>query len=355
MFARLLLLGLLLLGLFISPKPTVADSAASAPRLFAETGHTLAYNFRLFWEANGGLSILGLPLTEVFLEAGQPVQYFERARLEWHGDQGLVLAGHLGRWAAQHYGGHPSFASVPRSITEGHDYFAETGHTLGGGFQQFWHANGGLVTFGLPLSEDFSEVNQEDGREYIVQYFERTRLEWHPDLPADYRVQLGHLGRQYLQTEHPAPEWVLAPVSEPDRAWNGVRPTRIRIPRIDLDTEIVEDGFSLRGWNVPRYTAAHYWPIAGFPGAQGNIVIAGHVGYRDTIFNHLPDATLGDDIVLSVDEAERRYRVIEILTVLPNDSWIMGPTQEELLTLITCVPVGVYTHRLIVRATLVEP
>lgn len=352
--ARLVLLGLLFLGLFISAKPAAADSVAGAPRLFAETGHTLAYSFRIFWEANGGLPMLGLPLSEVFLEAGQPVQYFERARLEWHGDQALVLAGQLGRWAAQRYAEHPAFAPVASRATDGRDYFVETAHTLGSGFQQFWHANGGLVVFGFPLSEEFPEVNREDGREYLVQYFERARLELHPDLPIHNRVQLGHLGRQYLQTERPAPEWALAPASGPEHAWDGVRPTRIRIPRIDLDTEIVEDSFSMSGWNVPRYTAAHYWPIASFPWAQGNIVIAGHIGYRDTIFNHLANAALGDEIMLWIGGAERRYRVVEILTVLPSDSWVMAPTREELLTLITCVPIGVYSHRLIVRAAPVE-
>lgn len=355
MRARWVISGLLLLGLCLSSTSAAADDAAGAPRMFVETGHTVAYAFRVFWEANGGLPMLGYPLTEVFWEAGRPVQYFERARLEWHGDQALVLAGHLGRWAAQRSADHPAFAPVAGSATEGSEYFAETGHTLGGAFQQFWHANGGLVVFGYPVSEEFGEHNREDGRDYVVQYFERARFEWRPDLPPQQQVQLGHLGRQYLQTESPAPEWALEPIRGPESAWDGVRPTHIRMPRIELDTEIVEGGVSLLGWEVPRYTAVHYWPIAGVPWGQGNIVIAGHVGYRDTIFSQLPAAVPGDEVVVSVGAAERRYRVVEMLTVLPHDSWVMAPTREELLTLITCVPPGVYSHRLIVRAAPVAP
>jgi LPXTG-site transpeptidase (sortase) family protein len=323
--------------------------------LFKETGHSLAYSFRLFWEQHGGLPIFGYPLTEVFIEEGRPVQYFERVRLEWHGAVALVMAAHLGRWAARSYDTHPAFAPVAVPTPAGQGYVSESRHTLRNSFRQFWHANGGLRTFGFPLSEEFWEINQQDGRGYVVQYFERARLEWHPALPTGDQVQLGQLGRQYLLTEHPAPEWAMAAVTEPEQAWNGVRPTRIQLPRIGLDAEIVEGGFSLRGWDVPRYTAVHYWPIAGFPATRGNIVIAGHVGYKDTIFNRLPQAAGGDEIVLWAGEVERKYRVTDIWTVLPGDAWVMAPTEDETLTLITCVPVGVYTHRLIVRAVPAQP
>ncbi len=352
---RIVTVLLLLLTLGLPTGGAAADTGAGTPIWFKETGHTLAYNFRPFWQQHGRLPILGYPLTEVFIEQGRPVQYFERTRLEWHGDVAQVLAGHLGRWAAGRHRNHPAFAPAASRSQEGRDYFGETGHNLGGSFQQFWHANGGLPVFGFPLSEEFPEVNQQDGREYLVQYFERARFEWHPDLPPAHQVQLGHLGRQYLHEERPAPPDVLAPVSGPEQAWRLVRPTRIRIPRIDLDTEIVEGGFSLKGWDVPRYTAVHYWPVSGFPGAGGNIVIAGHVGYRDTIFNHLPETAIGDEIVLSVGASERRYRVTKLETVQPNDSWVMAPARDEMLTLITCVPLGVYSHRLIVRAVPVEP
>jgi LPXTG-site transpeptidase (sortase) family protein len=169
------------------------------------------------------------------------------------------------------------------------------------------------------------------------------------------RVQLGHLGRRYLEATDVAPQEARAPVSAAAQAWDGVRPTRIRIPRIALDATIIEGGFTLRGWEVPRYEAAHYWPVAGFPATPGNIVIAGHAGYKDTIFNRLPDAERGDEIIVSVGPAERRYRVIEIWIIEPTDAWVMAPLPRETLTLITCVPIGVYSHRLIVRALPSEP
>nr|WP_255604425.1 sortase [Oscillochloris sp. ZM17-4] len=343
----ILLIALALVAI-VPATPAGANTAAGRPVRFSETGHTLAYSFREFYDRQGGLPIIGLPITEVFVEGGRPVQYFERARLEWHGDLGVTLAGHLGRWAAEGRAGEPAFAWAP-AAPAGASYYPETGHSLGGAFRSFWLSGGGLATFGYPISEPFAELNGQDGRSYTVQYFERARFEYHPENDPRYQVQLGHLGRQYLAA-HPAPDWAVAPVESADQAWGAIRPSHVRIPRIGVDTDIVSAGFSLGEWDVPRYTAAHYWPISGYPGTPGNIVVAGHVGYRGIIFSKLPSAAVGDEIYVATGGGERRYIVRDVLTLLPEETWVMAPTSDEVLTLITCVPIGVYTHRLIVRA-----
>jgi LPXTG-site transpeptidase (sortase) family protein len=336
------------------PGPVEAATSSGEPILFKETGHTLAYNFRDFWEKNGGLRVLGFALTEVFIEQGRPVQYFERARLEWHGEVTQVMAGLLGRWATRDYRQNPAFQPVPDSHQPDQQYFAETQHTLIAGFQRFWRNNGGLAVFGFPLSEEFKEVNPQDGRAYTVQYFERARFEYHPELPEPYRVELGLLGRQYLEAVKPAPAAALAPVSSADKAWEGLRPSRLKIDRLNLDSEIVEGSFSLESWDVPRYTGVHYWPVSGYPGTPGNIVLAGHAGYRDIIFNNLTGAVVGDKITMIMGQTQRIYVVSSVWTVLPDATWVMAPTTDETLTLITCVPINVYDHRLIVRAVPVK-
>jgi hypothetical protein len=53
--------------------------------------------------------------------------------------------------------------------------------------------------YGYPISEAFTEVSPTDGKPYLVQYFERNRLEYHPELSEEYRVSLGLLGVQVLQ------------------------------------------------------------------------------------------------------------------------------------------------------------
>ncbi|MEF3273668.1 MAG: sortase [Chloroflexus sp.] len=337
----------LLLVLIAAPSSVAANTAAGTPVLFRETGHTLAYAFREFYERQGGLPIFGYPLTEVFIEDGRPVQYFERARFEWHAELALVQVGHLGRWAATAYADHDAF--VPLSTApDNADFFPETGHSLSGAFRSFWWRNGGLPTFGFPLSEPFSIID-ESGQPLLVQYFERARFEWHPQNPPRYQVLLGHLGRAWLAV-HPAPQWAIQPVVSADAAWSAIMPKRVRVPRIGVDTEVVSAGFSFGVWDVPRYTAVHYWPISGYPGVSGNIVIAGHVGYRGIIFNQLPAIAIGDEVLVTVNGSDRRYVVREVLTVLPDETWVLAPTSSETLTLITCVPIGIYSHRLIVRA-----
>ena len=51
---------------------------------FAETQHNICHGFRAYWERYGGLAVFGYPLSEEFVEDGMVVQYFERARFEWH-------------------------------------------------------------------------------------------------------------------------------------------------------------------------------------------------------------------------------------------------------------------------------
>ena len=74
-------------------------------------------------------------------------------------------------------------------------YFALTGHTLRGPFRTYWQQQGGLPQFGYPLTEEFVEPSPTDGRLYTVQYFERNRFEYHPELPALFTVSLGLLGQ----------------------------------------------------------------------------------------------------------------------------------------------------------------
>ena len=54
--------------------------------------------------------------------------------------------------------------------------------------------------------------------------------------------------------------------------------------------------------------------------------------------------------IFLIGKEERYYKVSQIMTLLPEDSWVMNATAEETLTLITCVPPGVFSHRLVVRA-----
>lgn len=73
-------------------------------------------------------------------------------------------------------------------------YIPETQQFVAGGFKSFWQANGGPQIFGFPLTTEFTEQHPETGEEIVVQYFERVKLEYHPEAPEDNRIRLALLG-----------------------------------------------------------------------------------------------------------------------------------------------------------------
>lgn len=83
----------------------------------------------------------------------------------------------------------------------------------------------------------------------------------------------------------------------------------------------------------------------------GNLGIAGH---RDGFFRSLKDIATGDRIELLTGEGTRAYRVDSIDIVDPQDVWVLDPTDEATVTLVTCYPfyyVGQAPKRYIVKAT----
>ncbi len=94
-----------------------------------------------------------------------------------------------------------AFSWVPAApVPEGVIYFPETGHRVGEPFLSYWRRNGGLEVLGLPISEAFVMAD-ESGATYTVQYFERHRLEFHPEQPEPYHIQLARLGDRVLQAQ----------------------------------------------------------------------------------------------------------------------------------------------------------
>ncbi|MBX6342721.1 MAG: terpene cyclase/mutase family protein, partial [Thermomicrobiaceae bacterium] len=77
-----------------------AESANPSCVYVAVTRHNLCAGFRAYWERFGGLPVFGYPISDAFVQDGMVVQYFERARFEWHPgawpERYDVLLGRLG-------------------------------------------------------------------------------------------------------------------------------------------------------------------------------------------------------------------------------------------------------------------
>jgi len=175
---------------------------------FYETGHSLRGVFQTYWEKNGGLAQFGLPLSEEFEELNPAdskvyrTQYFERAKFEFHPENqspNNVLLGLLGSQNTIGREYEEPFLGISKEKAGDGYYFQETGHSINGTIRSYWEKTGGLPVYGFPITEPFQEKNASDGKTYLVQYFERNRLEYHPEnAGTKFEVLLGLLGSQVL-------------------------------------------------------------------------------------------------------------------------------------------------------------
>lgn len=174
----------------------------SGSHFFPETGKTASGIFLDYWTSHGALAQFGYPISNLLQEQSDldgktyVVQYFERAVFEYHPENQApydVLLSQLGtfRYKQTYPTGTPN---QQPNTGDGSVLFPETGKRVGGKFLDYWNAHGGLLQFGYPISDEFVEQSDLDGKQYRVQYFERAVLELHPENPAPYDVLLSQLG-----------------------------------------------------------------------------------------------------------------------------------------------------------------
>jgi hypothetical protein len=191
----------------IGESPVYVRAVPGGGRYFAETNQVLSGRFLEYWEQNGGLERFGFPLSPALLETSADdgkqyvVQHFERNRFELHPENARpydVLLGRLGVKLLERQGRDWTEAPKAAVAPEGCLLFVETGQTLCEPFRGYWERGGGLAQFGFPISAPLTETNSADGRQYLTQYFERARMEYHPDKAPPYDVLLGLLGKELM-------------------------------------------------------------------------------------------------------------------------------------------------------------
>lgn len=185
-----------IVSLVVSLTPTAAQQPEKT-EYFSESGHWVRGEFLEKWLGVGKPSdIYGWPITERFTDSeGVEVQYFQRARFEYHPNNApgrRVVVSNLGdalldAATVTPLNIDPLPANHPACLT-----FSENKHQVCYAFKDFFIANGGVDQFGRPIS-DLVKVNG-----WLVQYFERARFEWHPELPSGKRVTLTKIGQMYF-------------------------------------------------------------------------------------------------------------------------------------------------------------
>lgn len=123
---------------------------------------------------------------------------------------------------------------------------------------------------------------------------------------------------------------------------------RITIPKIGVDLPIYHG----TGEEVLQKGVGHIestsLPIGG---EYRHAVLTGHRGLPSAeLFTRLDELAVGDEFYIHVLDKTLAYQVDQIATVEPDElEQLVAAPGEDYVTLVTCTPYGINTHRLLVR------
>ncbi|TDP93120.1 sortase A [Leucobacter luti] len=134
---------------------------------------------------------------------------------------------------------------------------------------------------------------------------------------------------------------------------NGLM-SRIKIPSIGVDLPVfhgTSDAVLARG---SGHLEGSHLPVGG---SGTRSVLTAHRGLANaTMFTNLDQVTLGDTFVVETLGRVMTYRVRDIQVIAPEDTGTLrAELGEDLVTLITCTPLGINTHRIVVTGERITP
>ena len=127
----------------------------------------------------------------------------------------------------------------------------------------------------------------------------------------------------------------------------------ITIPKIDVNLPIYEGtGYDVLAHGIGHLSETSY-PLGG---ESTHSALSGHRGLAEAeLFTNLDKLELGDRFYLHVLDEVLAYQVDQVLVVEPDQVEALEIIEgEDLCTLVTCTPIGINSHRLLVRGTRVE-
>ena len=150
-----------------------------------------------------------------------------------------------------------------------------------------------------------------------------------------------------LETQEPTesvPDNTDPPAPGNDYTLNAIG--TISIPSIDSKIPLYQGA----GKVELRYGAGHN-PATAMPGTSGNCVIYGHrMKKYGLLWNRLGEVKAGDSITITIGDDSYTYTVDQTVTIEPSQisEYINADDGSVKITLITCTPTGVGSHRLLV-------
>ena len=134
---------------------------------------------------------------------------------------------------------------------------------------------------------------------------------------------------------------------------NGLM-ARLQIKKIDLDLPVyhgTSDETLLKGLGHLRGTSL---PVGG---AGTRAVITGHRGLASAeMFTRLDEIKEGDTFTIAVFSEVLTYKVRDKIVVEPDETKAIEPELgKDLVTLVTCTPLGINSHRILVTGERIYP
>lgn len=124
---------------------------------------------------------------------------------------------------------------------------------------------------------------------------------------------------------------------------------RIRVPEINVDLPIFH---GTSDQTLARGVGHFFGSALPVGGANTHAVLTAHSSLAEaTLFDRLPELAVGDTLYIDVYGRTLAYQVDKVTVVLPDQlDDLAVVTGGDHVTLVTCTPYAVNSHRLLVRA-----
>ncbi len=141
-------------------------------------------------------------------------------------------------------------------------------------------------------------------------------------------------------------------------------PANIIIGDINVNAPVIYDQKEVdeKSFQKALQNGVVHYPGTALPGQQGNVVMFGHSsgqwwapGDYKFVFTLLDKLKSQDLIYVDYHGIRYIYRVYDSVVVQPSDLSVLNQGSKNILTLITCTPVGSSDKRLIVKAQQILP
>ncbi len=210
-----------------------------------------------------------------------------------------------------------------------------------------------VVGLGILLYPTLSDV-------YYQWQYEREIAQWEANREEEDYSELWDAAQAYNRELAETPQRLELSEEEAARVSTLLNPLGngmmgyIDIPKIDVHLPIYQGTEE-----KVLQSGSGWWLGTSLPtgGESTHCVITAHNGLvKAKLFTDLNQLVLGDQFSLSILDRVMTYEVDQILTTVPEDfDPLYIVPGEDYVTLYTCTPYGVNTHRLLVRGHRIEP